>query len=69
MTAADRRSKELFLTSAGQARLREAQVCWSKAEAGFETAFGNAKGAKLRTAMRAVTLTKLGPVETKSSRR
>jgi DNA-binding MarR family transcriptional regulator len=56
---ADRRSKELHLTNAGEKRLSEARICWAKAQAGFDVAFGSGKDLKLRTLMRAVTSTDL----------
>jgi DNA-binding MarR family transcriptional regulator len=62
----DRRSKELYLTNAGEKRLSEARICWAKAQAGFDAAFGRAKDAKLRTVMRAVTSTELVAMATKS---
>jgi DNA-binding MarR family transcriptional regulator len=62
----DRRSKDLYLTNAGKTRLSEARICWAKAQAGFDAAFGRAKDAKLRTVMRSVTSTELVATATKS---
>jgi DNA-binding MarR family transcriptional regulator len=44
----DRRSKELRLTSSGDARFRGALKCWSEAQARFETAFGAKRAKELR---------------------
>jgi DNA-binding MarR family transcriptional regulator len=46
---ADRRSKEVRLTSAGAARLRTARKAWDEAQAQFETAFGAKQAKDLRT--------------------
>ena len=57
---ADRRSKELHLTEAGDARLPAAQACWSEAQARFEASFGTARAAELRRLMRDVTTSDFG---------
>jgi len=44
----DRRSKELFLTKAGQARLEAARKGWRDAQAQFEKAFGAGRAKALR---------------------
>jgi DNA-binding MarR family transcriptional regulator len=62
----DRRSKELYLTDVGLKRLREAWTYWSKAQAGFDAAFGSSKDSKLRALMRTVTSTELVVATTKS---
>lgn len=56
----DRRSKELHLTEAGEARLRAAMPRWTAAQARFEAAFGAGRAAELRELMRAVTSCDLG---------
>src|SRR4029077_19449592 len=43
--AADRRSKELDLTDAGVARLRQAIKAWTVAQTRFEQVFGNGRSA------------------------
>jgi DNA-binding MarR family transcriptional regulator len=53
--SADRRSKELRLTDAGLARLREAVKGWTQAQARFETAFGGERALALRVLLRAVS--------------
>jgi DNA-binding MarR family transcriptional regulator len=47
----DRRHRLISLTSAGQAKLAETDALWSKAQAGFDAAFGRANSAALREAM------------------
>jgi DNA-binding MarR family transcriptional regulator len=44
----DRRSKELRLTSSGEARFRAALKGWREAQARFETAFGVKRAKELR---------------------
>jgi DNA-binding MarR family transcriptional regulator len=51
----DRRSKELRLTHAGVERFRAAQKGWSKAQAGFEQAFGTKRAKALRSLLEDVT--------------
>jgi DNA-binding MarR family transcriptional regulator len=58
---ADRRSRELHLTDAGAARLRAASKVWEKAQKRFEAAFGGDRASELRTILRAVTASDLGP--------
>jgi DNA-binding MarR family transcriptional regulator len=53
--SADRRSKELRLTDAGRARLREAVKGWTDAQARFETAFGGERSLELRALLHAVS--------------
>jgi DNA-binding MarR family transcriptional regulator len=56
----DRRSKELRLTAAGEARFRAGTKKWVEAQRDFEGAFGAKRSADLRTVLRAVTATALG---------
>ena len=56
---ADRRSKELQLTEAGLARLREAAKGWAKAQAQFETVFGSPRASELRALLHAVSASDL----------
>jgi len=51
----DRRRKELRLTRAGVARFQAAQRGWTKAQAGFESAFGIRRAKALRTLLEDVT--------------
>jgi DNA-binding MarR family transcriptional regulator len=53
--AADRRRRELRVTDAGAARLREAVSLWREAQARFENAFGGDRAAELRDLLRAVS--------------
>ena len=46
---ADRRSKELRLTRAGQERFAAAQKGWTKAQAQFERTYGVKRAKALRT--------------------
>jgi DNA-binding MarR family transcriptional regulator len=55
----DRRSKELHLTDAGAARLRAAMKGWTRAQNGFEAAFGAKRSAELRRLLRAVSASDL----------
>jgi len=50
----DGRTRALRLTEAGEARLRAANLRWREAQAEFETAFGAAESADLRTTLRRV---------------
>jgi DNA-binding MarR family transcriptional regulator len=59
-SSADRRSKELHLTEAGAARLRSALKGWSRAQAGFDAAFGAKRSAELRALLRAASASDLG---------
>jgi DNA-binding MarR family transcriptional regulator len=52
---ADRRSKELRLTTAGLARFRAALRSWQDAQTRFETAFGPRRAEALRTLLEDVT--------------
>jgi DNA-binding MarR family transcriptional regulator len=70
-SASDRRMKVLRLTKAGETRLEVARREWSAAQASFEKVFGAARAAELRSLLRAVVASKLGPQTTekpKSSR-
>jgi len=58
---ADRRSKELRLTPAGEARLRAAIARWNEAQSRFETVFGAERAAELRRLMRDVSASDFGP--------
>lgn len=51
---ADRRSKELHLTTAGNARLDEALKGWEQAQERFESTFGRAQSSELRSLLRTV---------------
>jgi len=55
--ANDLRTKELYLTKAGEKRLRIAKKGWSEAQAQFETTFGPKRAADLRSMLRAVAAT------------
>jgi len=44
----DRRSKEIDITAAGTARVRQGAQCWSKAQATFERSFGSKRARALR---------------------
>jgi DNA-binding MarR family transcriptional regulator len=57
--SADRRSKELRLTDAGLARLRQARRGWAEAQARFETAFGGERSLELRALLHAVSTSDL----------
>ena len=59
--SADRRSKELRLTDAGLAKLRQARAGWGEAQAGFEAAFGSKRSGELRSILEAVSTTDLAP--------
>jgi DNA-binding MarR family transcriptional regulator len=58
---ADRRSKEVNLTSAGAARLRGARRGWEQAQVRFERAFGAGRAKALRTLLGDVTSGALTP--------
>jgi DNA-binding MarR family transcriptional regulator len=58
----DRRSRELHLTDAGKARLRQATSAWEQAQRGFEAAFGGERAASMRALLREAVATDLGPV-------
>ena len=55
----DRRSKEVRLTDAGEARLRTASAGWHEAQARFASAFGTHQTAALRAFLHAVSATAL----------
>ncbi len=55
----DKRSKLLQLTPLGLQRLAEGRVQWTKAQAGFEKAFGKERAAMLRDLLREVSALKL----------
>jgi DNA-binding MarR family transcriptional regulator len=57
--SADRRSKELRLTEAGLARLRQARKAWAEAQARFEAAFGSKRSSELRSLLHAVSVSEL----------
>jgi DNA-binding MarR family transcriptional regulator len=56
----DRRSKELQMTEAGQARFRAAMNAWVQAQRQFEAAFGAERTADMRALLHAVAGTDLG---------
>jgi DNA-binding MarR family transcriptional regulator len=57
--SADRRSKELRLTDAGLARLRQARKGWTEAQTRFERAFGGERTVELRAILHAVSTSDL----------
>jgi DNA-binding MarR family transcriptional regulator len=57
----DRRSKELRLTKAGEARFRAGMKGWLEAQRQFEKAFGADRTADMRALLHAVAATDLGP--------
>src|SRR5215813_13439065 len=57
----DRRSKELRLTKAGEARLRAGIKGWLKAQRQFEKAFGTNRTTEMRALLHAVAATDLVP--------
>jgi DNA-binding MarR family transcriptional regulator len=57
----DRRNKEMHLTEAGSERLRRALKLWTAAQTRFDGAFGAKQATALRTLLRAVVATELGP--------
>ena len=56
----DRRSKELRVTEAGEARFRAGMKGWAKAQRHFEKAFGAERTADMRILLHAVAATRLG---------
>jgi DNA-binding MarR family transcriptional regulator len=56
----DRRSKELRVTAAGEARFRAGMKGWAQAQRQFEKAFGERRTADMRAILHAVTATELG---------
>ena len=61
---ADRRSKDLHLTEAGEATFRAAAKAWTEAQTRFETVFGGERAADLRELLRAVTAREPGRFST-----
>ena len=61
---ADRRSKEVHLTDAGEVTFRAAAKAWAEAQARFEGVFGGERATDLRELMRAVTASELGGLST-----
>ena len=61
---ADRRSKEVHLTDAGEVTFRAAAKAWAEAQARFEGVFGGERATDLRELMRAVTTSELGGLST-----
>jgi DNA-binding MarR family transcriptional regulator len=57
----DRRSKELRVTAAGEARFREGTKGWVQAQHQFEKAFGAKRTTDMRALLHAVAATDLGP--------
>jgi DNA-binding MarR family transcriptional regulator len=57
----DRRSKELRVTEAGEARFRAGVKGWVQAQRQFEKAFGARRTADMRALLHAVAATDLGP--------
>ena len=60
---ADRRSKILRLTKAGDARFQRAQKRWAEAQRHFERAYGGKQASQLREKLRAVVTSGLGPLD------
>ena len=56
----DRRSKELRVTEAGEARFRAGMKGWAQAQRQFVKAFGEKRTADMRAILHAVTATELG---------
>jgi DNA-binding MarR family transcriptional regulator len=56
----DRRSKELRVTAAGEARFRAAMKEWLQAQRQFEKAFGAKRTADMRALLHAAAATELG---------
>src|SRR6266403_527920 len=56
----DRRSKELRVTAAGEARLRAGTKGWAQAQRQFENSFGAKRTADMRVHLHAVAATELG---------
>ncbi len=56
----DRRSKELQVTAAGEARFREGMRGWAEAQRRFEKALGAERAAEMRGFLRSVAATDLG---------
>src|SRR6516165_9535349 len=56
----DRRSKELRVTEAGEARFRAGMKGWAQAQRQFEKAFGAKRTADMRILLHTVAVTELG---------
>ena len=63
----DRRSKEVRLTDLGAERLGAAADGWSRAQAGFEAAFGSNRASELRSLLHAASATDLGAASAEPS--
>jgi DNA-binding MarR family transcriptional regulator len=61
---ADRRSKVLRLTKAGEARYQLAYRGWTQAQKHFEQAYGRMQAVELRGKLRDVVASDLGPFDT-----
>jgi DNA-binding MarR family transcriptional regulator len=57
----DRRSKEMHLTPAGAARVRAGEKAWAAAQQRFEQVFGRKRASDMRTMLRDVAASDLGP--------
>jgi DNA-binding MarR family transcriptional regulator len=57
----DRRSKEMHLTPAGAARVRAGIKAWAAAQEQFEAVFGRKRASDMRTLLRDVAASDLGP--------
>src|SRR5262249_19286798 len=57
----DRRSKEMHLTPAGAARVRAGVKAWAAAQQRFEQVFGRKRASDMRTMLRNVAASDLGP--------
>ena len=55
----DRRSRQLQLTVRGRARINAARKGWTRAQAGFEAAFGSGRASELRALLRTVSASEL----------
>jgi DNA-binding MarR family transcriptional regulator len=64
----DRRSKELHLTEAGDARLREASKAWEQAQKQFDGAFGSGRAADMRALLRQAVATDFNPAAIDASK-
>jgi len=60
---ADRRSKVLRLTNAGEARFERAHKGWVEAQRRFEGAYGGKRASELRQRLRAVVASGLAPLD------
>ena len=64
----DRRSKELRVTAAGEARFRAGTKGWVQAQRQFETAFGTKRTTDMRAILHAVTAIELGTQATSAEK-